>query len=132
MVTKSVTRQTLRFDNYSGAYPMTTQRTTSHCPDASANGDRIAAESLTITHSGTVMSIDWTSAQRTCHYAGAYMQNGKLGSLQATYMCSDAEFGDTQVFELTKHDGFVSGRFQGHGISNGCDYRGRFAGFLPD
>jgi len=52
--------------------------------------------------------------------------------MQASYTCSDNEFGDMQLFELTRHDGFVSGRFQGHGISNGCDYRGRFSGFVPD
>ena len=132
LVSENVTRQTLRLDNYSGSYPVTVQRVTSHCPDAAANGDRVAQESLAIAQSGTVMSIDWTSAQRSCRYAGAYQQSGKLGGMQANYTCGDNEFGDMQLFELTRHDGFVAGRFQGHGISNGCDYRGRFSGFVPD
>jgi hypothetical protein len=36
------------------------------------------------------------------------------------------------LFELTRRDGFIAGRFQGHAISNGCDHRGRFAGFVPE
>jgi len=131
-VSKNVTRQTLHLDNYSGSYSMTAQRITSHCPDAAANGDRVAQEAFVVAHSGSVMTIDWTSAQRSCRYTGAYQQNGKLGSMQASYACSDSEFGDMQLFALTRHDGAIEGRFQGHGISNGCDYRGRFSGFVPD
>jgi len=132
MVTKNVTRQTLRFDDYSGSYPLAVQRVTTHCSDAAANGDRIAMETIAIGHQGTVITLDWTSAQRTCHYAGAYMQTGKLGAAQTSYSCSDGENGDIAFFELTKRNGFIAGRFQGHAIDNACDHRGQFAGFLPD
>jgi hypothetical protein len=131
-VAKDVTRQTLRLINFSGTYPVTTQRITTHCPDAAANGDRVAQETLAIAHDGDVIAVDWTSAQRTCRYTGAYMQSGRLGAAQSSYSCSDGESGDFAFFELTRQDGFVAGRFQGHGVSNGCDYRGRFSGFLPD
>ena len=60
------------------------------------------------------------------------MQAGRLGAAQTTYTCSDGENGDLALFELTKRDGFIAGRFQGHSISNGCDYRGRFSGFVPE
>src|SRR4030095_2276555 len=43
-VTKNVTRQTLRFENLSGAYPVATQRITTHCPDTAANGERTALD----------------------------------------------------------------------------------------
>jgi hypothetical protein len=131
-VSKNVTRQTLRFDNYSGTFPVTTQRVITHCPDASRNGERISQETIAIAHDGTVIAIDWPSSQASCRYTGAYLQNGKLGAAQTTYTCSDGEAGDFTVFEMTRHDGFISGRFQGHSVSNGCDYRGRIAGFVPD
>jgi hypothetical protein len=131
-VTKSVTRQTLHFDDHTGTYPVTTQRVTTHCPDASRNGERIAQESIAVTHDRTVIAIDWTLPERTCRYTGAYMQSGRLGSAQTTYSCSDGETGDFTVFQMSRRDGFLTGRFQGHSISNGCDYRGRIAGFLPD
>lgn len=129
-VSKTVTRQTLRYDDYSGSYPVSTQRVTARCGDASANGDRIAAESVVIRHDGGVITLDWTTAVRTCRYVGAYAQAGRLGAAQTAYTCSDGEEGDFAFFELTQRDGFVAGRFQGHAISNGCDYRGQFAGFL--
>ena len=131
-VTKNVTRQTLRFDNYRGTYPVTVQRVTTHCPDASRNGERISQETIAIAHDGTLFAIDWPSSQASCRYTGAYLQNGKLGAAQMTYACSDGEAGDFAVFEMAQHDRFISARFQGHSVSNGCDYRGRIAGFVPD
>jgi hypothetical protein len=131
-VRKDVTRQTLRFDDYSGSYPLTTQRVMTNCPDSAMNGDRVVAETVAIAHAKSAIDLDWTSAQRTCRYSGAYLQSGKLGAAQTSYACSDGEFGDLAFFELTKRDGVIAGRFQGHAISNGCDYRGRFAGFAPN
>lgn len=131
-VTKSVTRQTLRLENLSGAFPMATQRITTHCPDAAANAERTTLETATVAHSGTTIAIDWTIGERTCRLTGGYMQAGRLGAAQTSYTCSDGEAGDMALFELAKRDGFLTGRFQGHSISNGCDYRGRMAAFLPE
>lgn len=131
-VSKEVTRQTLRYDDYTGRYPVTTQRVAARCGDASANGDRVAAETVHIAHVGGEIAFDWTSGSRTCRYVGAYVQAGRLGTAQTAYTCSDGEEGDFAFFELTQRDGFIAGRFQGHAITNGCDYRGRFSGFLPE
>jgi hypothetical protein len=60
------------------------------------------------------------------------MQTGRLGSAQTSYSCTDGEEGDMALFELQRRDGFLTGRFQGHSISNGCDYRGRVSGFVPE
>ncbi len=124
VVTKAVTRQTLRYDDYTGSYPVTVQRIASHCPDAASNGDRTTLESIAIAHTGTTFAMDWTLGQRSCHLSGAYVQSGKLGAAQTSYACADGESGDLALFELT--------RFQGHSISNGCDYRGRISGFVPE
>ena len=43
-----------------------------------------------------------------------------------------AKSGDIAFFELTKRNGFIAGRFQGHAITNGCDYRGQFAGIAAN
>jgi hypothetical protein len=131
-VTKNVTRQTLRFDNLSGAYPMATQRITTHCPDAAANVERTTLETAAVAHSGTAIEMDWKIGDRTCRLTGSYMQAGRLGAAQTSYTCSDGEAGDMALFELAKRDGFLTGRFQGHSISNGCDYRGRVAALLPE
>jgi hypothetical protein len=131
-VTKNVTRQTLRFENLSGAYPMATQRITTHCPDPAANVERTALETAAVVHAGTAIAIDWTIGDRTCRLTGSYMQAGRLGAAQTSYACSDGEAGDMALFELAKRDGFLTGRFQGHSITNGCDYRGRVSAFVPE
>jgi hypothetical protein len=131
-VTKNVTRQTLRFENLSGAYPMAAQRIATQCPDPAANVERTTLESATVAHVGTAITIDWTIGDRTCRFTGSYMQTGRLGAAQTSYTCSDGEAGDMALFELAKRDGFLTGRFQGHSISNGCDYRGRVAALLPE
>jgi hypothetical protein len=131
-VTKNVTRQTLRLENLSGAYPVATQRITTHCPDSGANGERMALEAATVAQAGTAITIDWTAGGRTCQLTGAYMQAGRLGAAQTSYTCSDGEAGDMALFELQRRDGFLTGRFQGHAITNGCDYRGRVSAFVPE
>ena len=131
-VTKSVTRQTLRIENLSGTYPAAVQRQSTHCPDAAANGDRMAIESATFVHAGSAFAVDWSSAGRACRFTGLYMQAGRLGSAQTSYACDDGEGGDMALFELAKRNGFLTGRFQGHSVTNGCDYRGRIAGFVAE
>jgi hypothetical protein len=131
-VTKNVKRLTLRYDDYSGRYAITTQRATTHCPDSAANVDVTVPETLVVGQTGTVWTADWTSAQRTCHYAGNFDQAGKLGFATTTYNCTDGEEGQIAFFELTRRSGFIAGRFQGHAISNGCDHRGQFAGIAAN
>ena len=131
-VTKNVTRQTLRLENLSGAYGIAAQRATTHCPDGAMNGDRTTLESATVVHAANAITIDWTAANRACRLAGTYMQAGRLGAAQTSYTCSDGEAGDMALFELQKRDGFLTGRFQGHAITNGCDYRGRVSAFVPE
>lgn len=131
-VTKSVTRQTLRIENLSGVYPIATQRNAAHCPQSAGNGDTLALETASVAHSGSAIAIDWTGGGRTCRLTGTYLQTGRIGAAQTSYACSDGEEGDMALFELAKRDGFLTGRFQGHAITNGCDYRGRISGFVPE
>jgi hypothetical protein len=131
-VTKSVTRQTLRIENMTGAYGIATQRTTTHCPEPAANVERTALESATVVHAGSAIAIDWIAGDRACRLTGTYMQAGRLGAAQTSYACSDGEAGDMALFELQRRDGFLTGRFQGHAITNGCDYRGRVSAFVPE
>ena len=131
-VRKGVERFLLAYDDYTGTYPVSVQRVVARCSDSAANGDRTTLESFAITHRQTTIALKWTSATRTCDFAGAFAQAGRLGSAQGSYACSDGESGDFAFSELTRHDNFIAGRFQGHGITDGCDYRGKFSGFVPD
>jgi hypothetical protein len=131
-VTRNVQRQLLRYDDYSGRYAVAVQRVTSHCSDPRADGDRTLFESLVIAQTGTALQMEWKESNRVCHLAGSFSQAGKLGSSAMTYSCSDGEEGDLSFHELTRRNGFVAGRMQGHSISNGCDYRGQFTGLVAN
>ena len=130
-VTKSVTRQPLRGEDFTGSFAVVVQRVAGHCSDAGANRDDTVAEKVAIAQSGAVIDMTWTSATRTCRFAGNVVQAGSLAATSTAYTCSDGEEGTMAWFELTRRNGVVAGRFQGHGISNGCDYRGQFTGFEP-
>jgi len=96
------------------------------------NVERTTLETATVAHAGNAITVDWTAGDRTCRLAGTYIQAGRLGAAQTSYACSDGEAGDMALFELHKRDGFLTGRFQGHAITNGCDYRGRVSAFVPE
>lgn len=131
-VSKSLERLLLRFDDYSGRYAMTTHRVVSHCSDAGANGDATTQESVAVTQSGTVITLEWSEARRTCTYSGGYSQAGRLGQASTAYTCSDGETGNLSFDELTRRGPFISGRFAGHAIPNACDYAGQFTGLVPN
>ncbi len=130
-VSKSVQRQPLRVDDFSGRYAATVQRVATHCSDSAANGDRTAQETMVVAQAGVVIDMEWTSTSRACRFNGNLTQAGSLAATSTSYACSDGEEGTMAWFELNKRNGFVMGRFQGHGISNGCDYRGQFTGLVP-
>ncbi|MEO8754475.1 MAG: hypothetical protein ABI624_17530, partial [Casimicrobiaceae bacterium] len=131
-VTRNVQRLLLRYDDYTGLYAITAQRLTTHCSDSAANVDVTVAETLAVAQTGTVWTADWTSAQRACHYSGNYNQAGRIGFASTAYTCTDGEEGNIAFFDLTRRNGFIAGRFQGHSIGNACDYRGQFAGIVPN
>lgn len=130
-VTKTVTRQPLRGEDFTGRYSVLVQRVSTRCSDSGANRDETVAESVAVTQSGALIEMAWTSDHRACRFSGNIMQVGTLAATSTAYTCSDGEEGTMAWFELTRRNGVVAGRFQGHGISNGCDYRGQFSGFTP-
>ena len=54
VVTKQVQRMLLRYDDYTGAYGITTQRVTTHCPD-STQTEALVAETLVVKQTGTLL-----------------------------------------------------------------------------
>lgn len=131
-VTTNVQRQLLRYDNYTGHHATAVRRVTTHCPDADANGDRLLLESVDIAQTGTRIMVDWNFAGRTCRLDGNFHQAGRLGYADTSYTCADGEEGNLALFELTKRNEFLAGRFQGHSISHGCDYVGQFTGLIAN
>ena len=131
-VSTSVTRQTLRNDNYSGTYTTIVAIVASHCSNSADNRAQTDSHVITIAQMGNTMTLSGSFAHRAaCTYSGMYTQAGRVGAIGAPYTCADGDAGIMNFFELTRRPGMISGRLSGHSISDACDYAGAFTGLLP-
>jgi hypothetical protein len=131
-VRKDVTRQLLRYDDYSGTYTATVYLVTTHCSDTAANRAQTGSFEIRIDQTSNAMSVRGSFAHRSaCTYLGTYIQAGRVGALGASYTCADGDEGAMNFFEMTRRPGMVSGRLQGHSITDSCDYSGAFTGLVP-
>ena len=134
VVTKSMTRQLFRYDNYSGTYMATVYVVTSHCSDSKDDGERTGSYAIAINQIGAEIAIVASFARQgasVCTYHGDYAQAGQVAALGSSYTCSDGDEGSMNFFELTKRAGMFSGRLQGHSITDSCDYSGAMTGLIP-
>lgn len=131
-VSKIVRRELLRYDNYTGTYMTTVYLVTSHCSNSADNRALTGSFTIAVDHADNVMTISGSFAKGSaCTYSGSYTQAGRIGAAGSTYVCSDGDQGSMSFFEMTKRAGMLSGRLQGHSISDACDYTGAFTGLNP-
>ena len=131
-VTKQVTRETLVQDDYTGNYIIGVHMQSSACLNPSGNGNVSGAMSLSINETGGSAAMTWTFLTgAVCTYSGPYTQSGKLGAISADYTCTNGEFGQINLFEMTNRAGMISARFTGQGTNTGCQYDGYFSGVDP-
>jgi hypothetical protein len=131
-VSKSVTRQLLRNDDYTGVYSTIVTVTASHCSNSADNRTQTSAYTVRVDHNNAVFNLAGDFAHRAiCNYNGPYTQSGRIGSAGTSYSCVDGDEGSMSFFELIRRPGMFSGRFQGHSISDSCDYVGSLTGLVP-
>ena len=131
-VSKNVTRQLLRYDNYSGRYATIVYLAASHCSNSADNRAQTDSYVITINQTGNTMTVSGGFAHRAgCTYSGSYFQAGRIGALGAGYLCSDGDAGAMNFFDMTRRPGMFSGKLSGHSITDGCDYSGAFTGLIP-
>ena len=131
-VNKPLERQTLRFMNFSGSYFGAISFVTSNCANPLDNGDVTAdAGDMTITHSGSGMSIAYTGREAACTFAGTYGQSGELGTTPTTLSCGTPTGPIAGTLNLANMQwtlagmtATVSGRLQN------CDINGAIVGAL--
>jgi hypothetical protein len=132
-VTKQVIRQTLKADNYNGAYVVATNLTQSGCFNPANNVSGTGAFAISVSQTSTAMSMVWQFATNdVCTYSGTFSQSGKMGRFSGPYSCTTGEIGNMTFFEMTNRIGMLSGRIQGTSTTLGCTYTGRFTGLNPD
>lgn len=133
VVNKSVRRETLRQDDYSGTYTATDTRTGSGCLDAANNGTRTTAATIQFAPNGSSMSAVWTLPNsNVCTHTGTYSQLGRMGTLVADYSCTSGETGTATYSEMTVSLGIFKARLDTHSATLGCTTTGRVAGVIPN
>ena len=128
-VTKPIERQTLRTLNFSGAYFGAISFVTSHCTNPADNGDVISDSGpMTVTHSGSSLSIAYTGTEAACTMAGSYAQSGALGSAATTMSCTGGIAGTFNLANMQWTVAGMTANVSGH--ESGCDFSGGIAGIV--
>ena len=65
-----------------------------------------------------------------CTFSGTYSQAGRMGSLQATYACTDGEAGNALIFEMNNTISTMTERVFIQSTNIGCTASGEFAGVI--
>lgn len=129
-VGKSLTRQLLVNEDYSGHYGGGVHTDTTGCVNPALDGPSENLGILNIVQDGhavTLVSFPLTSA--SCSYSGTLDQAGQMGSLSGSYVCSSGETGAFQLFEMQVNISGVTGRLVSNSNSApGCRKAGWFGG----
>ena len=131
-VTKSVIRQTLENENYSGHYGGGIHETDTNCANPANNGTRENIGILNVVQSGTAITM--TSLPATggsCAYSGTLTQYGQMGDVVGIYSCSDGGSGSFHLFEMGVTLNSLVGRFTASSaVPAGCQASGWFGGLV--
>ena len=123
-VTKSVTRQTWRVDNISGAYA---GATVGGFDGACFNrGGFVSPATYIARQVGTQVTIDETGPHYACRYTGTLSQTGRLGTIMGTAQCSDTGTGTFTASEVQAGLDFLSMRLNSQ--AGTCSFVGRMGG----
>jgi hypothetical protein len=128
-VQKTIVRQTLRFENFTGSYAGALESVNSGCINPLNNGAAEDFVTVSINHSGTSFSMVGTSIfdSSSCTFSGTYSQQGHMGSVVGTYSCTSGVIGNIQMFEMEVSRGGFTSRFEASNNLCGSVY-GRLGG----
>jgi len=112
-VTKNIARLAFKLNNLSGNYLGGMSAISNSCSNSANNNLGILiAGFLTVTHAGNPRFVVEFTASRgaaTCTFTGAYVQEGKLGSIpNGTWSCSDGA-DNTGTFNMQQIDAKLAG-----------------------
>jgi hypothetical protein len=130
-VTKSLVRQPIRNDNYTGTYTVGLHLVATACSNPSKNGPSDGTSTMTLAQNGTAISA--TLVELGCTYSGTYSQSGQFGTISGTYSCpanGDAGTFDTSNMIVTPV-GMVM-RVSASSTSTGCQSTGQIGGVRND
>lgn len=123
-VTKNVQRQT--FQNNPNVYGSFLGGYVSDIVNCSFSGHQEYFVYFTISGTTSATVATMVSPATTCTLRGPYTQAGRMGSIQASFSCTNGISGTGSIFEIEAATAVISGRFT---LSySGCTESGHFGG----
>jgi hypothetical protein len=127
-ISKSLMRESIGLDDYSGDYGGNMHTVNSGCSDPTHNGtsDSPAATALRQGTGGGITLATADPSQKVCSYNGTITQLGQMGNSAGTFSCSDGETGSFNIYELQVNISGITWRFVTHASKSGCTATGWF------
>jgi hypothetical protein len=125
-VTKTVQRQTWASEDYSGTYIGGYSFRDSSCSGGGTEGVEEAGGALTITQTGTAMTLMLNTGALSCNFSGTYNQTGKIGTVAGSFTCSNNAQGPFVLYDLSPTLSGFTGRVTGQ--NQLCTFNGYLGG----
>ena len=127
-VTKSVVREFITLDDFSGTYQGGIQLTQTGCTDPSKNGTFDDFTNVTITQNAQSLGLTITSSTGlNCTFQGALTQAGRFGAAQGTFVCN-GKTSPGGLANMVVGPRSIVTDFSSTDSSNGCKSSGVVAG----
>ena len=129
-VTKSIVREFITFDDFSGTYQGGIQLTQAGCTDPSKNGTFDDFANVTITQSSSqTLGLALTTATTgvSCTFQGPLTQAGHFGAASGTFVCNGKTTTGSLYNMVVGPDSIVA-HFKSSDPTNGCNSTGAVAG----
>jgi hypothetical protein len=126
-VSKSLQRESIGVDDYSGNYIGNLHVVNGGCSDPTQNGTSDSPAATALRQSaGTIAFAIVDAKENVCSYSGPFSQLGQMGSSVGAFNCSDGETGSFSMFELQVNISGITWRFATHASKSGCAATGWF------
>ena len=129
-VTKSLTRQPIGSDDYSGSYTVGLHLVAAGCSNPGSNGPVDITDVMTVAQSGPAITL--TFAAIGCTYSGTYAQNGQFGTISGTFSCTSGDAGSFNTSNMIVTPVGMVGRVSGTSTKSGCQDVGQLGGVRRD
>jgi hypothetical protein len=128
VVTKQISRVTLRQDDYGGIYQGTYKIVASGCTNPSDNGTFFINAVFTVTQGTNALTVVTSEPDgNSCTFPGDYVQFGQFGDSLGSFTCTNGIKGSNQFFEMNVTPTDFRGRIAGTD-NFGCTLTGSIAG----
>lgn len=132
VVNKSVQRQPLTLDDYSGNWIAGLTETVTGCLNPADNGTLTGTAAIKITQNGmSIIVAIMTPDGATCTIDGTYSQLGRMGEIQGPYSCTFGAAGVATLSQMNIVSRMFTARMQTESANLGCHTSAEVVALIP-